>query len=107
MSMRMALLASPLFNYAFSERHWAYGAKGNVANGLSNATFSCFPISPTAFPINFNGTNAVTNMQFDPTYPPANGLCYDEYARVVCIPSVCLVHKLSALPKHKRRRHGV
>jgi hypothetical protein len=64
----------------------AYGAKGDVANGLSKATFECFPISPTSFPPLVNGTNAVTNMQFDPCYPPAGSteMCFDEYARVVC-----------------------
>ena len=35
----------------------AYGAKGDIANGLSNATFDCFPISPTWFPPLFCGTN--------------------------------------------------
>ena len=63
----------------------AYGAKGDVANGLTNATFTCFPISPTSFPPLFNGTNSVSNMQFDPVYPPTwpDSLCFDQYARVV------------------------
>jgi hypothetical protein len=61
----------------------AYGAKGDVANGLTNATFTCFPISPTSFPPLFNGTNSPYNMQFDPVYPPSTYLCFDQYARVV------------------------
>jgi hypothetical protein len=64
----------------------AYGAKADVANGLTNATFTCFPISPTSFPPLFNGTNSPLNMQFDPVYPPTDFLCFDQYARVVGLP---------------------
>ena len=63
----------------------AYGAKGDVANGLSKATFECFPISPTSFPPLFNGTNDVTNMQFDPLLPAATNLCFDVYGRICCV----------------------
>ena len=65
----------------------AFGATGDVSNGLSNANFNCFPISRTAFPPLFNGTNAATNMQFDPCYPPDGSieLCFDPYARAVCV----------------------
>jgi hypothetical protein len=65
----------------------AYGAKGDVANGLANATLDCFPINPTAFPPLFNGTNAPAAMQFDPVYAPSAALCFNEYATVVCLPS--------------------
>ena len=65
----------------------AYGAKGDIANGLANATFECFPISTNSFPPLFNGTNDPANMQFDPVYPPTPHLCFDEYARVACPPS--------------------
>ena len=68
---------------ANNSRIMAYGAKGDVANGLTNATFTCFPISPTSFPPLFNGTNSPYNMQFDPVYPPSTYLCFDQYARVV------------------------
>ena len=65
----------------------AYGAKVyNIVNGLTNATIDCFPISPTSFPPLFNGTNSVSNMQFDPVYPPGpseGDPCFDQYARVV------------------------
>ncbi len=63
----------------------AYGAKGDVSNGLSKATFECFPISPTSFPPLFNGANAVTNMQFDPLLPAAADLCFDVYGRICCL----------------------
>jgi hypothetical protein len=63
----------------------AYGAKGDVANGLANATFDCFPISPTAFPPLFGGTNASTTMLFDPVYPLAP-LCLNSNASVDCFP---------------------
>ena len=65
----------------------AYGAKGDIANGLANATFECFPISTNSFPPLFNGTNDLLNMQFDPVYPPTTYLCFDDYARAVCLPS--------------------
>ncbi|HXP62109.1 MAG TPA: hypothetical protein VN829_16550 [Dongiaceae bacterium] len=64
----------------------AYGALGNVANGLTKATFVCFPISTNSFPPLFNGTNAPASMQFDPVYPPSVGVCFDQYARAVCLP---------------------
>ncbi len=63
----------------------AYDAKGDVANGLSNATFECFPISTTAFPPLFNGTNDITNMQFDPLLPAATNYCFDVYGRICCV----------------------
>ena len=62
----------------------AYGAKGDVANGLANATFDCFPISPTAFQPLFAGTNSVASMQYDPVYPTGGYACWDDYARIVC-----------------------
>ena len=65
----------------------AYGACGDIANGLANTTFDCFPISPTAFPPLFNGTNDPVNMQFDPVIAPGVYLCFDQYARVDCLPS--------------------
>jgi hypothetical protein len=64
----------------------AYGAKGDVANGLANATFDCFPISTTMFQPLFNGTNAPVNMQFDPVYAPSTNLCFNEYAMIACLP---------------------
>ena len=63
----------------------AYGAKGDVSNGLSNTTFECFPISSTSFPPLFNGTNDITNMQFDPLLPAATTLCFDVYGRICCV----------------------
>jgi hypothetical protein len=64
----------------------AYGAKVyNIVNGLTNATIDCFPISPTNFPPLFSGTNAPTNLQFDPVYPPGTQLCFDQFARVSCL----------------------
>jgi hypothetical protein len=63
----------------------AYGAKGDIANGLSNATFDCFPISPTAFQPLFAGTTASSNMQFDVVYP-APQLCLDTNACAQCVP---------------------
>ena len=68
----------------------AYGAKVyNIVNGLANARIACFPISPTAFPPLFNGTNDAIKLQFDPPYPPQTlpdvYLCYDQYARVDCL----------------------
>jgi hypothetical protein len=63
----------------------AYGAKGDIANGLTNATFDCFPISQNSFPPLFSGTNADADMEFDPVYPPAADLCFDQYARVDCL----------------------
>jgi len=61
----------------------------NIGNGLTNATIDCFPISPTAFPPLFNGTNDPTKLQFDPVYPPGDlpdgvdfYLCFDQWARV-------------------------
>jgi hypothetical protein len=68
----------------------AYGARVyNIVNGLTNATIDCFPISPTAFPQLFNGTNDPANLQFDPVYPPAGWpttyVCFDEFARVSCL----------------------
>jgi hypothetical protein len=65
----------------------AYGAKVyKIAGGLRSATIDCFPISPTAFPPLFSGTNAATNLQFDPVYPADEpsyaSLCFDQFARV-------------------------
>ena len=75
----------------------AYGAKVyNIVNGLTNATIDCFPISPTAFPALFNGTNANQNLQFDPVYPTNDGLCYDQSARVVAIDYPCPSNTLFA-----------
>jgi hypothetical protein len=61
----------------------AYGAKGDIANGLSNATFDCFPISQTSFPPLFNGTNDPGNGQFDVVYPPPYA-CLDTNASAQC-----------------------
>ena len=69
----------------------AYGAKGDVVNGLAKATFVCFPIGQTAFQPLFAGTNSLASMQYDPVYPadyPAEGFaCWDAYARIACLPS--------------------
>ena len=56
----------------------AYGAKGYITNGLSQATFECFPISPTNFLPVFAGTVATSNkvFKFEPVWPAA-GACVD------------------------------
>lgn len=48
----------------------AYGAKANLANGFTAATFDVFPISATAFPPLFAGTADST--------PPQNWWMYDH-----------------------------
>jgi hypothetical protein len=65
----------------------AYGAKGDVANGLANATFYCFPISPTQFPPLFAGSNSVASMQYDPVYAAESAACWDAYAIIRCFPT--------------------
>jgi hypothetical protein len=59
----------------------AYGAKGNIANTLANATFDCFPVSPTQFPPLFPGTSvpAQGGWAYDPVVPQTN-VCLSTYA---------------------------
>jgi len=64
----------------------AYGACGDIANGLASATFDCFPISPTAFPPLFAGTNSAASMQYDPVAASRFFACWDAYARIICFP---------------------
>lgn len=67
----------------------AYGAKAYITNGLSKATFECFPISPTSFLPVFAGTNSAANTwSFDPVWPAAN-VCLDTNA-VVTSASSCV-----------------
>jgi hypothetical protein len=62
----------------------AYGAKGDIASGLSNATFDCFPVSTNSFPPLFGGATAASNLQFDVVYP-VPPLCLDSDARADCV----------------------
>lgn len=58
----------------------AYGAKAFITNGLTLATFDCFPISPTRFLPAFAGTNDSNNTwAFDPVWPQGC-ICLDTNA---------------------------
>jgi hypothetical protein len=58
----------------------AYGAKAYITNGLSQATFECFPISPTSFSPLFAGTNvSANNWAFDAVWPQ-KGVCLNTNA---------------------------
>lgn len=59
----------------------AYGAKASISGGLANATFDCFPVSPTMFPPLFAGTGSV----YDPVWPQSN-VCLDSDARYQAAP---------------------
>jgi hypothetical protein len=56
----------------------AYGARAWITNGLSQATFDCFPVSPTSFQPLFAGTLATSNnvYTFEPVWP-ASHVCVD------------------------------
>jgi hypothetical protein len=57
-----------------------YGAKAFITNGLTAATFDCFPISPTNFLPVFAGTNAANDTwAFDPVWPQ-HCVCLDTNA---------------------------
>jgi hypothetical protein len=59
----------------------AYAARANITNGLVNATFDSFPVSPTAFPPLFAGTSAPAQggWAYDPVWPQA-AVCLDANA---------------------------
>ena len=64
----------------------AYGAKANVSNGLTNATFDVFPVSSVAFTNLFCGMTASTPSTnpwlFDWVWAQ-KGICMDTNARIV------------------------
>jgi hypothetical protein len=70
----------------------SYGAKADMGPGLANATFDCFPISPTAFPPLFAGTSqpALGGWAYDPVWPQT-GVCLDTSARYAGVgtPDTC------------------
>jgi hypothetical protein len=64
----------------------AYAAKAHLANGFSTATFDVFPISSTAFPPLFPGTDASTppgdTWKYDHVWVQT-GVCFNSAAYVV------------------------
>ena len=66
-----------------NSRIMAYGAKAYITNGLANATFDCFPVSPTDFPPLFAAPYPHPfDGQFDPVFPQ-DYVCLDTDAVVV------------------------
>ena len=62
----------------------AYGAKVNIGQWLSNATFECFQISTNTFPPLFAGSSTPPGSfsLYDPVWPPG-GVCLDVNATPV------------------------